>query len=210
MRRQLARIYMHRDDRYKKNQKENSRILQLMEQNILDEPQNDRNFYLWFSAARYSSLRLDELIAKTTQWKGQNPSLEITFYCYILNVLKAFNGSTENATIAMNLEKTMKHMSDGDIRVREWCCNCPQNLMTNKDFREINDISQLLIFDGYVSKYTHSGSAEITEHKSGMKVFFRPAENKLTASCLNHKVKFSFGFSYDGLRAYDGSVKTID
>lgn len=147
-----------------------------MEQNILDEPQNDRNFYLWFSAARYSLLKLDELVAKTSQWRGRNPSIKITFYCYVLNVLKALDGSTENATIAMNLEKEMKRMSDGDIRVREWCCNCPQRLMTNKDFREANDISILLIFDGYVSKYIHSGAAEITEQKSGMKVFFRPSE----------------------------------
>lgn len=210
VRRQLARIYMHRDDHYKTIQKENNRILQLMEQNILDEPQNDKNFYLWFSAARYSSLKLDELVAKVSQWRGRNPSIEITFYCYVLNVLKALNGSTENAVIAMNLEKEMKSMSGGDIRVREWCCNSPQNLMTNKDFRKKNDISQLILFDGYVSNYIHSGAAEITERESGMKVFFRPAESKLTDSCLNHKVEFSFGFSYDGLRAYDRTVKIID
>lgn len=210
VRRQLARIYMHRDDKYKNTQKENKRVLQLMEQNILDEPQNDKNYYLWFSAARYSLLNMDELVAKTSQWRGRNPSLQITFYCYVFNVLKAINGSTENATIAVNLEREMKHMSGGDIRVREWCCNCSQNLMTNKDFREKNDISQLLIFEGYVSKYIHSGAAEITEHKSGMKVFFRPTENKLTDSCLNHKVEFSFGFSYDGLRAYDGLVRIVD
>lgn len=210
VRRQLARIYMHRDDRYKTIQKENNRILKLMEQNILDEPQNDKNFYLWFSAARYSSLRLDELVAKTSQWRGRNPSIEITFYCYVLNVLKALDGSTENAAIAMNLEKEMKRMSGDDIRVREWCCNCPQKLMTNKDFREQNDNSLLFIFDGYVSNYTHSGAAEITEKGSGMKVFFRPTGNKLTDSCLNHRVEFSFGFSYDGLRAYDGSVRIID
>ncbi len=210
VRRQLARIYMHRDDNYKKIKKDNNRILQLMEQNILDEPQNDRNFYLWFSAARYSLLKLDELVAKTSQWRGRNPSIKITFYCYVLNVLKALDGSTENATIAMNLEKEMKRMSDGDIRVREWCCNCPQRLMTNKDFKEANDISILLIFDGYVSKYIHSGAAEITEQKSGMTVFFRPSENKLIDNCLNHKVEFSFGFSYDGLRAYDGSVNITD
>lgn len=210
VRRQLARIYMHRDDRYKTTQKENNRILQLMEQNILDEPENEKNFYLWFSAARYSSLKLDELVAKTSQWRGRNPSLEITFYCYALNVLKALDGSTENAAIAMKLEKEMKRMSGGDIRVREWCCNCPQNLITNKDFKEKNNASQLIIYNGYVSSYTHSGAAEITERESGLKIFFRPAESKLTDSCLNHKVEFSFGFSYDGLRAHDGSVKIID
>jgi hypothetical protein len=210
VRRQLARIYMHRDDRYKTTQKENNRILQLMEQNILDEPENEKNFYLWFSAARYSSLKLDELVAKTSQWRGRNPSLEITFYCYALNVLKALDGSTENAAIAMKLEKEMKRMSGEDIRVREWCCNCPQNLMTNKDFKEKNGAFQLIIYDGYVSSYMHSGAAEITERESGLKIFFRPAESKLTDSCLNHKVEFSFGFSYDGLRAHDGSVKIID
>lgn len=209
VRRQLVRIYMHRDDRYKTTRKDNDRILRLMEENIQDEPQNPKNFHLWFSAARYSSLKLDDLLAKTSQWSTLKPNLENTFYCYIFNVLKALNGSTENCIIANNIEKEMKRMSGGNIHVREWCCNCPQNLMTNKDFREKKGASQLTVYKGYISCYRHSGAAEIREDKSGLTVFFRPNENNLTDSCVNHQVEFSFGFSYDGLRAYDGSVRII-
>lgn len=211
IRRQISRIYLNRDENFRTNTKEINRVLTLMEENINIDPENDKNFYIWFAAARFSSLKVEELISKVTAWHGKNPSIEVTFLCYVLNVINAFHGSTESATIALKFEKELKETGKGDIRVREWYGDSCHGVLSNKDFKNSGkNPDKLYKVKGYVSEYLHVGAAYITSPTTGLRIFFRPSENDLTDMCLNHNVEFSFGFSYDGLRAHDGSVVVID
>ena len=65
---------------------------------------------------------------------------------------------------------------------------------------ELHDVS------GYIKDYIHPGHAVI-ELDCGLEVFFKPSASGLTSSCLNHNVTLKLGFSYDGLRADNESVK---
>lgn len=209
IRRQLVRMYMKKDDSYKTTSKDNNRLIRLMEENIIYEPTNEKNLYLWFQAARYSTLRSDELLSKAMQWRSLNGGIEITFYCYILQVIKALGGSTEAAIEAEKLGNECKHLGGGDFRVREWYCNDNQHFISNSEYQAKKNNECLRMVSGRVSRYVHAGAATITLD-CGLDVFFRPTDCNLSEDCLNHKVEFCIGFSYDGLRALDNSVKRID
>ena len=81
--------------------------------------------------------------------------------------------------------------------------------MSNREFQALKNPEVLKLHTGYVSNFIHSGAAYITLD-CGLQVFFSPSVCNLTEDAINHKVQFSFGFSFDGLRALDTSVKRID
>ena len=66
VRRQLAQIYMRRDNDFKTSKKANERILKLMDDNMKSDNKNVINFLLWFKAARYSDLSIRVIIQTYT------------------------------------------------------------------------------------------------------------------------------------------------
>lgn len=209
LRRQLVRLYMQKDDAFRTNDRINKRILTLMEENIVSEPKNERNFYLWFNAARYSSLKTDEIISKITEWKSISPSLEIIFYCYVFYVIKALEGSSEAAVIANKLIGECRNIGGSNkIWTKEWYSKNYQQILSNGLLKDLDKDEYLLPVKGYVHKYNHPGDAKIMIEGS-LEVFFKPNIAGLTSECLNKDVEFFLGFSYDGLRADSESVKII-
>ena len=206
VRRQIARLYLHNEDKYKTEQRINRRILELMEDNISAEPANEKNFYLWFKAARYSQLRDDQLLANLSKWRSLNPTTNITFYYYVFNVIKALEGSTEAAVTATDLFYEMRRIGGfTSTHIREWYSRGSHHLTAYSDISP-EDFSEWLVpLEGRVESYDHEGSAYILLD-CGLKVFFKPVTSKLDGNCLNRMVKFYLGFAYDGLRAADGFV----
>ena len=209
VRRQLARIYMKRNDDYMTSPKANERILSLMSDNMKTESKNISNFMLWLKAARYSSLETDQILSKLVQLKAVAPAVDLSFYCYVFNAIKAIEGSSEAAQEANNYIKECKEMGgDNNIYKKEWYGEAPQGIISNAALKENPDNYTLYDVTGYVKEYKHSGTA-IIEMDCGLKVFFKPSASGLTESCRNHNVRFHLGFSYDGLRADDESVVLI-
>ena len=209
VRRQIARLYLHNEDKYKKEMRINRRILDLMEDNISAEPANEKNFYLWFMAARYSMLRDDEILGNLSKWRALNPTLNITFYNYVFNVLKALDGSTEAAGIAIDLFNEMRRLGGyTSTNIREWYSTGPHHISKYSEVAQDEYEEMLIPVEGQVLTYDHEGSASIMLD-CGLRVFFKPVTSKLDKKCLNRKVRFFLGFSYEGLRAADGSVKEI-
>lgn len=209
VRRQIARLYLHNEDKYKKEMRINRRILDLMEDNISAEPANEKNFYLWFMAARYSMLRDDEILGNLSKWRAINPTLNITFYNYVFNVLKALDGSTEAASIAKDLFNEMRRLGGyTSTNIREWYSRGPHHISKYTEVTQVEYADMLIPVEGQVLSYDHEGSASIMLD-CGLRVFFKPVTSKLDKRCINRKVRFFLGFSYEGLRAADGSVTEI-
>lgn len=207
LRRQLVQIYMRRDNEYKTSPKSNERLLRLMDENMKNDSKNIHNFVLWFRVARYSNLSTDEILAKLIQWKAISPAIDLSFYSYVFNTIKAIEGSSEAVILAEKYIKECRSMGGSNhIFVKEWYGNAPQGIVNNAERRTNADNYKLLEVTGYVTKYQHLGHA-IIEMECGLEVFFKPSANGLTDSCLNHNVTFYLGFSYDGLRAE--SVKLL-
>lgn len=209
VRRQIAQLYIRRDNDYKTSPKANERILNLMNDNMKTDAKNITNFLLWFRAARYSELSIDEILSRLTQWNSANPAIDLTFYCYVFNVLKAMDGSSEAVVLAKKYMQECGTMGGYNrIKIREWYGNAPQGIVSCYERRENPDDYELYEVTGYVKEYQHPGNAVI-ELDCGLDVFFKPSVKGITESSLNHNVKFLLGFSYDGLRADNDSVEII-
>lgn len=210
VRRQLAQIYMKRDDSYKTSVKSNERILTLMNDNMKNDAKNISNFLLWFKAARYSSLQTDEILTRLAQWNSANPALDLSFYSYVFNTIKAIEGSSEAAVLAKKYLQECRAMGGNNrIYIKEWYGDSPQGIISN--YERINSGEEFTLYEvtGYVKDYQHPGNAVI-ELDCGLEVFFKPSVKGITEGSLNHNVKFNLGFSYDGLRADNESVTIIE
>lgn len=211
LRRMIVRTYMYKDNSYQLDSKLNKKLLDMMEQNIEEDPTNQRNYSIWFTCARYSTLPLDEVLEKVDTWKSLNPWVDTIYYCYVLNIVKALNGSSESAAKANRLIEECRKLSSGMIFVKDWYVggNGMSAIIGNtKEVRD-NKSSYLRKETGVVSAYIHEGRAKIKITGTDLEVFFSPTAAKLTYSCLNKEVEFYFGFSYDGPRADSESVKLI-
>src|SRR5262249_44887382 len=81
--------------------KELRRVVELLGQNMDQEPQEARNLRLWLQAIRHMQPgpTLESVIEKLVYWKASSGALEPAYYLYVLYALKtipsaAFAGST--------------------------------------------------------------------------------------------------------------------
>lgn len=201
IRRNIVRTYFYRGD-YADKEKTIGQITNLMEQNILDEPNNERNFFLWFKAARYSKfLKIDDILAKLAQWSSLSSSIDVIFYHYAFCAIKALEGSNIAAQTCRRLIDECKNKGGNKkISIREWYGKAPQKLLSNLTATPSDNPNAFYRVEGVVSAYEHAGSASITTDL-GLEVFFNPGKNNITRDNLNSSVTFFLGFSYDGLRA---------
>lgn len=210
IRRQLAQIYMKRDEEYKTSPKANERILVLMNENMKADGSNIFNFLTWFRAARYSSrLSIDDILARLVQWNTASPAIDLSFYISVFNAIKAIKGSSEAAALAKKyIQECQKLGGNNRIGIKEWYGNAPQCIVSNYERKNSPEEFTLCEITGYVKDYQHPGNAVISLD-CGLEVFFKPSIKGISQSSLNHKVKFLLGFSYDGLRADNESVELI-
>jgi hypothetical protein len=207
-RRQIVRTYFRKKEDYSKDIRTINNILSLMEQNIENEPDNEKNFYLWFQAARYSKVSIDDALNKLSKWKANSSSIDATYYFYILKVFRALQGYSDSTIDAFNLIKECRSKGKSNITILEWCGkgNDLTKFVSRYSITPDNKEEKLELVQGYFTDYTHDGSGKITIADK-LEVFFSPTQAKLTSSDLNKPVEFYLGFSYDGLRADSYSVR---
>lgn len=207
VRRLLARTYFKRNDDYKNRLKPkvNSRILSLMEDNISLDPTDERNYVLWFNAARYSDMNLESVLSKLNQWKGLTPTRDVLFYCFVLNTIKAINNDSTAAGIAKNLlEQCRLKVGYDYITIKEWYVK--SNLGIKRTYELSSDSEERVRVYGRIDTYKHPGDARILLD-CGLEAFFKPSVKGITEAHLHHRASCFIGFSYDGIRAYDESVQ---
>ena len=203
-------------------------VMQLMEDNINQEPKNGANIRIWFNALRYfdgdnDDILMDEALQKLASWKQIGDNLEAYYYYFILICIKAIEGSSRAEAIIPDLQEELKtktsHMPNNRI-IYEWLgegkgvhrlINAFEQ-KNGKYYRKSLDYIEKegCYLEGRFSKYKHERSAQIKAYN--MEVFFSPSgQNKqFSTEDVNKKVKFILGFSYDGLRALNKSVQLLD
>jgi hypothetical protein len=115
VRRQIIWTYLARHNRSwgQLEQSEVARIVALLEQNLQEEPSNDKNLRLWVQAVRRVSSppSLESVIEKVGYWKVNTNSLDATYYLYVLHSILALEGSTLAREDAMRYLEECRQMA---------------------------------------------------------------------------------------------------
>jgi tetratricopeptide (TPR) repeat protein len=200
----------------------------LLEQNLHDEPNDDRNLRLWIQAARFQSTppSVEAVLEKVAYWKSNSSSLDAAYYLFVLNAIQAISGyplSRDSAERALEeCRKNAKYRRDR-TRSYEWLGKEP-------GIRQLVHQSALGEWDPKQDFWRSTGAlqrlkgvivsikgpeAGWIETPGGLKAFFVPAGGSQRRSqphdrsstfaagkSENQAVSYFLGFSYDGLRAW--------
>ncbi len=223
LRRQIVWTYLARYERSWNDIPKNNlrRIQSLLEENIDEEPSNDKDLRLWIQAVRWSQYppSLESVIERVSYWKANSGTLDSVYYLYLLYVLSALEGSAQtkdNAERYMEECRQMARYRKNRTNSFEWLGSGSgiNSLIhhselgqwkTDIEFWERTD--QLVRVQGRVNRVGAPQKGYI-KIKGGLLAFYVPARsNHSRGRSENQPVDFYLGFSYDGLRAW--KVKDI-
>ncbi|MBI5653585.1 MAG: ATP-binding protein [Chloroflexi bacterium] len=219
VRRQIVRAYLSRQKRNWSSigQREIERIVDLMEDNMREEPGSDHNIRIWFRALRFSSRQdIDIALDKLANWRATGDSMESHYYLYILHVLKAMDGSMIERVRSeefIKLSRIKARNQRNRTKSFEWFGK-GQGLSQLRHFSELGEWNERTGFyentsilqhvEGRIAKIDAPESGGIEMSSCGLLVFFVPIKSGFyKGRDENVKVRFHLGFSYDGLRAWD-------
>ena len=199
-------------------------IVKLMEQNMLAEPDNERNIRLWFQAARRSSsVTLDSAIEKLSYWHARSAALDAVYYLYVLQALKAIGGSaTARVGAEQLIEESRRRARNLQYRTRSFnWLGKGSGMKQLVHYTRLGEWDRVQDFwtspeplhrtDGLIVR-AQRPEAGLIELSCGLRAFFVPARSRDPDEARftrerheNTRVTLFLGFSYDGLRAW--SVK---
>jgi len=196
--------------------REIERSVKLLEDNMKEDPNDERNIRLWIQAIRYQAIpsTVETVVERVAYWASNTDTLDANYYLYVLHMLLAINGSTvaiDQATRTMErCREKSRYISD-----RTWSYEWLGNESGLKQLvhhsrlgdwdrtqRFWQDTSSLSRVKGLISTINgpQAGTIELTV---GIKAFFVPGVSGHSAGrSENAPVTFFLGFSYDGLRAW--------
>ncbi|MCO5206225.1 MAG: hypothetical protein M9928_14415 [Anaerolineae bacterium] len=218
LRRQIVRAYLARKNREwsKLPQQEVSRIVDLMEDNLREEPGSERNIRLWFRAIRHHhSADINLAIDRISHWRTTGDSVDAYYYLYVLHALKAIEGSLLEAVKTQGLvEQCARRARNLRFRTRsyEWLGygRGLQRLVNSTELGEwdpeiefYTNSEKLVVLEGIIKRINAPESGILEISGSGLEAFFVPARaDAAKGRDENAQVTFFLGFSYDGLRAW--------
>lgn len=227
IRRQIVRTYQRMASGFERyDEKKLLELLELLEVNILEDlTKTNVNINLWFKVARCSKyVSIDSALGKLLKWKTITGLIIADYYYYILKSIKAINGTTQAIEQSKPLLEELKTKGanlPNKIKIYEWLgpqlkggelSQIVEKRMLEEQKDDIGKLRLLRQIDGTIAEWKHHGYGIIDVN--GLKVFFRPGigndKTGIYESDVGKKVKFSVGFSQDGLRAFDISVKTYE
>ena len=218
VRRQIVRAYLSRREKewHQLPANEIRRIIDLLEANILEEPNRSTNLWLWFQAVRNSNEHsIDDVIERLTYWWADSNALDAGFYLSIAHVLKALDGSSLSAEKARDfIEQTSRLVREAPNRhfCSEWLGKgtnlrriTPHHFLGTWE-EEFTEGTKLTLLNGRIATIRRPEQGWI-ELECGLKAFFVPTRGYqgdmfLEAKDENEPVNFYLGFSYDGLHAW--------
>lgn len=191
------------------------RSARLLEENLAQEPGNDRDLRLWLRCVRFmqSPPTIERVLEQVAYWKAQADTLEGAYYIFTLNALKSLSGlSTARDSAERALQECQQRSQY--LRNRTWSFEWlgtedgirelvyAEDLgIWNKDKEFWPDTTPLRRVEGVISRIRGPQAGEI-EVPGGLKAFFVPTRSRHAEGDENRKVSFFLGFSYDGLRAW--------
>ena len=221
IRRAIIRAYAarHEDDWTRLTDQELARVVELARGNITEEPASDYNLRLWLRAVRTeNALSVDSVAEQLSYKRLQNPSVDTTYYLYILKFLQLEAGDLAVAHEVPGLIEECSRLARDLSRTTtsfEWLGNGTGlgalvhiSTLGEWDDRERfwPNIKHLRSVKGHVAQIRNPGSGEI-ELPSGLRAFFVPSIGAvpggyIAGQDIGREVEFYLGFSYDGLRAW--------
>ena len=233
LRRAIIRTYVARrqGDWNQLRDRELARVLELAEENITEEPASDYNLRLWLRAVRTeNALSVDRVAEQLAYKRLQSPSLDTTYYLYIMKFLQLEAGDLGAKSQVLSLMEECARDARGLSRTTssfEWLGNAAGlgGLIHVSTLGEWDpergfwtNVEQLKRVGGRIARIRNQGAGEI-ELPSGLRVFFAPARGAVPGGYIagqdvGREVTFYLGFSYDGLRAWsvgdpDSSLQSV-
>ena len=223
IRRQIVWTYLARKGRSwdELSDREVSRAQKLLEDNLNEEPNNNRNMRMWIQAVRRVPVppSIESVIEKIVYWRSNTGSIDATYYLYVLYAVLALEGSViAEDLVSQHLEecRNLARLRRNRTKSFEWVGH-GEGLTKIVHHSRLGDWERQSDFWGNtqpLSKVTgrisnirgsEAGNIAVTD---GMPAFFVPAKGGYALGrSENQSVEFFLGFSYDGLRAWD--VKPI-
>ena len=221
LRRAIIRAYVgkYSDDWDQLTDRELNRVVELATQNIDEEPGSDYNLRLWLRAIRVENiLSIDRVSEQLAYKRLQNPSVDTTYYLYIMKFLQLESGDLAAAREIPRLMEECTQLARDLARTTtsfEW-------LGKGGGLASIVHVSTLGSWDvsrgfwpnteslrvvgGRIAEIRNQGNGEI-ELPSGLRAFFIPSRGAvpggyISGQDIGREVEFFLGFSYDGLRAW--------
>ena len=229
VRRILARSYLKAADQMVsvKDKKEYyTKVVQLMEDNIAEESQHVGNIRIWFDSIKQLEIDnqdqlIQDAIIKLNRWINITDSVDAHYYRFILKFIQAINGSTLAESKLPKLLRELKQKATNKYNrtvPQHWLSKKGSGinaLITNnrnrRDAIPEEKMAEILFpLIGRISNnYVNDSHAYINWH--GVEVYFNPSATKgeISKANIGQRVKFGMGFSYDGPRAYNSSIKLL-
>ena len=201
-------------------------IVQLMEDNIAEESQHAGNIRIWFDSIKRIEVEnqdqlIQDAVIKLNKWVNLTDSVDAHYYRFVLKFIQAIDGSTLAERELPKLLRELKQRAASKYNrtvPQHWLSKNGKGinaLVTNNRNRRNaipeDEMSEMLLpLIGRISNnYVNDSHAYINWR--GVEVYFNPSATKGEISKVNigQRVKFSLGFSYDGPRAYNSSIKLL-
>lgn len=219
LRRQIVRTYLVRRQREwsKLNPKELKRSVDLLEQNLHEDPYNEKDLRLWIQAVRRPpcTISITAAIERVAYWRSRTGSLEATFYLYVLHSILALEGSVLNrdeAEMMLSECRQLARRRRNRRRSFEWL-GLGEGVAALVHQSELGEWQEDIDFwakpkllkriTGRIAwiEGPQAGSIEV---QNGLEAFFVPGRGHFyKGQAENQAVELYLGFSYDGLRAWD-------
>lgn len=221
IRRAIIRAYAakQKDDWNRLTDRELARVVELARDNMDEEPESDHNLRLWLRAVRTENALSVNSVAEQLSYKRlQNPSVDTTYYLYIMKFLQLESGdlavAREVPTLIEECSQLARHLSrtttsfewlGGEARLAA-LAHLSVLGAWDENKRFWSNTEHLKVVRGRIAKIRHQGSGEI-ELPSGLRAFFVPSSGTvpggyIAGQDMGREVEFYLGFSYDGLRAW--------
>ena len=221
VRRAIVRSYAARqkDDWNRLPEQQLARVVKLAQENLVEEPGSDHNLRLWLRAVRaQNTLSVNSVAERLSYKRLQNPSVDTTFYLYIMKFLQLESGDLAVAREIPTLIEECSRLAQGLSRTTtsfEWfgkdaglaaLVHFSSLGMWDDSKRFWRNTELLSGVRGRIAQIRHMGSGEI-ELPTGLRAFFVPSSGAIPGGYIGgqdvgREVEFYLGFSYDGLRAW--------
>jgi tetratricopeptide (TPR) repeat protein len=209
IRRQIIWTYLARRDRTweRLESKEIDRIARLLEDNLSEEPNLDRNLRLWVQAVRRTPYppSVEAMIERVSYWRTNSGSLDATYYLYVFHSLLALEGSAiarDDAARYLGECRQIAHFRSNRTKSFEWIgkgtgtnrlIHQSELGMWNRDRDFWDNTRNLVRVTGRISRIDAPQAGQI-ETKGGLPAFFVPAKaGGYSRDRLNRRVNFFLG-----------------
>lgn len=223
IRRQLVRAYLARQQRRwtEVPQHEVQRSVALLEQNLLEEPGEEKNLRLWVQAVRRVLPRpaISKIVERVAYWRANSLSVDAAYYLYVFHAIQALDGSTIAArAFEDSLTECKRRARERRNRTGsfEWVGQGREverlvhytELGRWEEPRDFwSEADKLARIEGRIARIAGPEAGTI-EASGGLHAFFVPGRSgHVHNRDENRAVTFYLGFSYDGPRAWE--VKNV-